>query len=116
MLLLFILSKDCSSILLFFLFSFFLFFFFFFFFLLSFLFQLYHVPKVSSHIFYIKQGIQLKLLLGRARSDRPWSLHHASMPEHEALPSSYKMCVQIEAVIVICSGEDLTRSIISCPT
>ena len=40
----------------------------------------------------------------------------ASLPEHEALPSSHKMCLQIEAVIFICTGEDLTRSIRSCPT
>ena len=41
---------------------------------------------------------------------------NASMPEHEALPSSHKMCLQIEAVIFICSGENLTPSIRSCPT
>ena len=40
----------------------------------------------------------------------------ASLTGHEALPSSHKMCLQIEAVIFICSGEDLARSIRSCPT
>ena len=39
----------------------------------------------------------------------------ASLPEHEALPSSHKICLQIEAVIFICSGEDSTWSIRSCP-
>ena len=39
----------------------------------------------------------------------------ASMPEHEALPS-HKMCLQIEAIIFIYSGEDLTLSIRLCPT
>ena len=40
----------------------------------------------------------------------------ASLPEHDALPLSHQMCMQIEAVIFICSGEDLTRSIRPCPT
>ena len=61
----------------------------------------------SGHpiFFSLIQGTQLKLLLGRTRSDRPCSLTDASMPEHEALPSSHKMCLQIEAVISFCSGE-----------
>ena len=65
----------------------------------------------SGHpIYSVIQGIQLKRLSGRTRSDRPYSLHRcdASLPEHEALPSSNKMCLQTEAVIFICSGECLT--------
>ena len=69
------------------------------------------IPKVpdaySDHPKYsILQGIQLELLLGRTRYDRHVHCIDASMPEHEALPSSHKMCLQIEAVIFICSGED----------
>ena len=44
----------------------------------------------------------------------PWSV--MSLIQHEELPSSHKMCLQIEAVISICLGEDLMRSIRSCPT
>ena len=56
----------------------------------------------------ILQGIQLKQLSGRTQSDRPCSLtqHHASTPEHEALPLSNKMCLQIVAVTFICSDKD----------
>ena len=67
-------------------------------------------PKVpdaySGHpIYSILQGKQLEWLLGRTRSDRP-----CSIPQHTALPSSHKMQLQIEAVVFICSGEDLTGS------
>ena len=61
--------------------------------------------RVVGHpIHSILQGIQLRLLSVRTQSDRPCSLHHASIPEHETLRSSHKMCLQIVAVTFICSG------------
>ena len=40
----------------------------------------------------------------------------ASMPEHAALPLTHEMYLQIEAVIFIRSGKDLTQSVRLCPT
>ena len=49
----------------------------------------------------IIEGIQLET--GHDLKDH-FLLHHASMPEHEALHSSLKICLNTVAVTFICSG------------
>ena len=61
---------------------------------------------LNDHPLYILYSIQLKLLSGRTHSDRTCSLHHASIPHHEALGMSHTVCFQIVAATFICSGID----------